>query len=129
MSEDQSRIEQKDLDFKETVKSQIRSCLESADYPDLFAIRVDLLRIMLPQRVKDSDDYQEKLDDCTESFQNWQYSYCCNIPMGTPEKPVLGSPFQTEQEVTDWNTVFELCLHEFERMGITWQSTEIQKSV
>jgi hypothetical protein len=113
-----------DIGHQANIRALVRLCYLAVGDDDLFARRVDLLRRQLPRAVKESLEFQGKLDECTIEYEDWEYKYCCGVPMGTPEKPVLGSPRRVLRTHTDWMAVFELCMDELEKLNVTWKKEE-----
>jgi len=113
-----------DIGHEANIRLLIRLCYLAVGDDDLFARRVDLLRRQLPRAVKESEEFQRRLEECTVEYEEWVYKYNCGVPMGTPEEPVAGSPRLVTRTETDWMAVFELCIEELEKLNITWQKLE-----
>lgn len=130
-----------DIGHQTNIRMLIRLCYLAVGDEYLFAKRVNLLRLQLPQSVKDNDEFQEKLDDCTLTEESWEYKSFSGTAMGSPEDPVLVndpksweydpskptyplSPIKVKKTWTDWEAVFELCIDELEKLKITWSKDE-----
>jgi len=126
-SEKERGFPKKPLDFINSIRQQIDRCLQTAHDEQLFAANVTLLIRLLPTEIKESEEFQKKYNRCFYRLADWRYRYCGNQPMGTPENPVLDadgrvlSPVFVEEEVLDYNAVFELALEYLDRLGVLYE--------
>ena len=117
----------KPLDFISSIRRQIDRCLLYALDEEAFATNVKLLLQMLPEEIKESEEFKQRAEQCVQKFYNWQYKYCGKHPMGTPDNPVRDaegrvlSPILVEEEYTDWVGLFQLALEMLDRMGILYE--------
>ena len=116
------------ISFINSIRRQIERCLLTAHDEQLFATNVSLLIQMLPTEIKESREFQKKYNRCFYRLANWRYSFCGKWPMGTPENPVtdadgrvLSPVFVEEEEVPDYNAMFELALEMLDRLGILYE--------
>lgn len=63
----------------------------------------------------------ERSDEYTSVAETYQYKHWCGVPLGTPEKPINGSPFLVKEEVIDWHQLFEIILKSLEECNLTWK--------
>jgi hypothetical protein len=109
-----------ELDIETLVFRQIERTSQSALQDEtLFSVNVRILMSMLPSHKR--SEVLERDDEYTSIQTRYDYKYCCGVPMGTPEKPVCGSPALVEEEVIDWHKLYEIVLDTFEECGITWK--------
>lgn len=115
------------ISFINSIRRQIERCLLTALDQQAFATNVSLLIQMLPTEIKESKEFQKRYNSCFYRIADWRYSYCGKWPMGTPENPVTDadgrvlSPVFVEEEVPDYNMMFELALEMLDRLGILYE--------
>lgn len=105
------------------LRTRIKECLDIIDTPELFSTRVNLLRMSLPMEVKYSDEFLAATEECTEDITNTEFLYNCGVPIVSKE---LGSPYTVTYPETNWVDIFELCLNECEKLGITWKKIMVR---
>lgn len=109
-----------ELNIESLVFRQIeRTYLSALQDESLFASNVRLLLSTIPKHKR--DEVLSFSDEYTNVNKQYQYKYCCGIPMGTPDEPVSGSPVLIEEEVVDWHKLFEIILSSLEEIGISWK--------
>jgi len=109
-----------ELRIDELVWRQIERTNTSASQDEnLFASNVRTLMSLLPRHKR--TELEARVDEYTYPVQRWEYKYCCGVPMGTPEEPVLGSPRPVEELETDWYKLYEMILNAFEECGLSWK--------
>jgi hypothetical protein len=114
------------IGWTENIQTLIRLCYLAANDEYLFAQRVNLLLRSLPKAIKDSTEFWTMVENCTqEQPPKWAYRVWSGVRQGTPEHPVNGSPWLVEQPpTTDWSLIFECCIDELEKLGVTWQKDQ-----
>ena len=109
-----------ELNIEQLVFRQIeRTYLSATQDESLFAANVRLLLATVPSHKR--TEILERSDEYTSTVEKYQYKYCCNVPLGTPEEPVNGSPFLVTEEVIDWHQLFEIILKAFQDCNLTWK--------
>jgi hypothetical protein len=110
-----------ELDIEALVFRQIERTHQAAiEDESIFAANVRLLMNMLPSYKK--NEVIERSDEYMSVQSRYEYKYNCNVPLGTPEHPICGSPWVVEEEVTDWYKLLEIVLEVFEECGVTWKT-------
>jgi len=109
-----------DIDVEQLIFRQIERTYVSALQDEAyFAANVRLLLSTVPSHKQ--AQIRERAAEYTSTTQTYQYKYWCGVPLGTPDKPINGSPMLVEEDVTDWHTLFELILSALEECGVTWK--------
>lgn len=93
----------------------------------IFSSHVRLLMNMIPSHKK--EEVESRSEEYINNVKRYEYKYFCGVPMGTVKHPVNGSPFIIEEEVIDWNKIFEIVLETFEDCGITWRHDSLTVEV
>jgi hypothetical protein len=109
-----------ELDIETLVFRQIERTSQSASQDEaLFASNVRILMSYLPSHKR--EEITMRADEYSSIQKKYEYKYNCNVPMGTPEEPVCGSPYVIEEEVIDWHLLFQILMDVFEECGVTWK--------
>ena len=118
-----------DINWGTNVQALIRLCFLALGDDDLLAERVWGLREVLPEQVKESEEFQKKIKACTEEWEEWVPRMVGTIECaGTVEHPLIDrktgvqiSPVR--QPFSQHNPKKELgvCLVELEKLGLSWK--------
>jgi len=109
-----------ELNIESLIFRQIeRTYMSALQDESLFASNVRLLLSTVPSHKR--YEILEQSNEYTSITQQYQFKYCCGVPMGTVDKPVSGSPSLIEEEVIDWHKLFEMILAALEDCGISWK--------
>lgn len=108
------------MNIEYLISRQVLTTGQSATQDEsLFSANVRILLSMIPKRRR--DDITNRRDEYTSINTHYEYKYNCNVRMGTPEEPILGSPWVVTEEVSDWHTLFQIIMEALEEEGITWK--------
>ena len=109
-----------ELSIDQLVWRQVdRTNISSMSDEGVFAANVRVLLSLLPRHKR--EEIEERKDEYVDVNEDYKYRYFAGIPIGTVEKPILGSPALVQEETVDWYSLYELILNAFEETGISWK--------
>ena len=115
------------LDTRTLVFRQIERCNNAVSNPDpaVFEAHVRALLAMLPANKRDA--IKGVAETFTSKTARYMYKSFCGQNIGTPENPMIDeetgetlSPILVEEEVTDYEALYEIILNSLQKAGLTW---------
>lgn len=110
-----------------SVFRQIERCNNAISNPDpsIFEAHVRALLALLP--VDRREEIKSKDKEFNATTSRWEYKTWCGQNVGTPENPLIDedtgeilSPIGVEEEITDYERLYEIILGSLQASGLTW---------